>query len=125
MGLKRQRLEAMRHLVFVYGSLRCGERHAHLLAGERYLGAHKTEPRYIMFSLGDWPAITAGGDVAIVGDVFSVDRSKLAHLDAFERFPYLFVRQRIPTSYGQAWVYIFRQRPTNAATVPSGDWQDR
>ncbi|MEE9596759.1 MAG: gamma-glutamylcyclotransferase family protein [Acidiferrobacterales bacterium] len=114
----------MRHLVFVYGSLRCGERHAHLLAGEHYLGAHKTGPCYTMFSLGNWPAIMAGGDVAIVGDVFGIDRSKLAHLDAFERFPHLFVRQRIPTPYGQAWVYMFRHRPADAVTIPSGDWQD-
>lgn len=115
----------MRHLVFVYGSLRRGECHADLLAGERYLGAHRTRPRYTMFSLGDWPAIMAGGDVAIVGDVFSIDESKLAQLDSFERLPQLFVRQRIPTPYGQAWVYIFRQRPTNAGTVPSGDWHKR
>lgn len=122
---KRLGLEAMRHLIFVYGSLRRGERYAWLLAGERYLGAHETKPRYTMFSLGEWPAIMAGGDVAIVGDVFSIGRPKLAHLDAFERFPQLFVRQRIPTPYGRAWVYIFRQRPTNVVTVPSGDWRDR
>ncbi len=66
----------------------------------------------------------AGGDVAIVGDVFSIDRSKLTHLDAFEHFPHLFVRQRIPTPYGQAWVYMFRHRPADAVTIPSGDWQD-
>lgn len=125
MGLKRRRLEAMRHLVFVYGSLRRGERYAYLLAGERYLGPHKTPPRYTMFSLGDWPAIMGDGDVAVVGDVFNIHRSKLAHLDAFECCPNLFVRQRIPTPYGPAWVYCFRQRPTNAATVSSGDWRDR
>ncbi|MFQ5546306.1 MAG: gamma-glutamylcyclotransferase, partial [Acidiferrobacterales bacterium] len=62
---------------------------------------------------------------AIVGDVFSIDRSKLTQLDTFERLSHLFVRQRIPTPYGQAWVYIFRQRPTNAVTVPSGDWHER
>lgn len=75
-----------------------------------------------MFSLGDWPAIMAGGDVAIGGDVFSIDRSKLAHLDEFER---LFVCQRIPTPYGRAWVYVFRHRPVDAVTVLSGDWQNR
>ncbi len=115
----------MKHLVFVYGSLRRGERHAHLLAGERYIGAHKTEPRYTMFSLGDWPAIMVGGDVAIVGDVFRVDRPELGHLDEFERLPHLFVRHRIPTPYGQAWVYVFRRRPADAIIIPSGDWRDR
>lgn len=115
----------MRQLVFVYGSLRCGERYAYLLVGERYLGAHRTEPGYTMFSLGDWPAIMPGGDAAVVGDVFSISRPKLERLDAFERLPYLFVRRRIPTSYGEAWVYLFRHRPADALIIPSGDWRDR
>lgn len=115
----------MTQLVFVYGTLRRGEANQHLLRAARCLGRHKTEPRYTMFSLGAWPAITDGGNTAIVGDVFRVDTPTVAMLDEFENHPNEYVRRRIETPFGNAWVYIYRQTPTAAVVVPSGDWCDR
>jgi gamma-glutamylaminecyclotransferase len=115
----------MEHLLFVYGSLRRGERHHDLLAGARFLGSHRTEPRYIMFDLGAYPGVVSGGTTAISGDVFVIDEVTLERLDAFEGCPDEYVRRQIPTPFGLAWVYVCRRPPTRVPTILSGDWRRR
>jgi gamma-glutamylcyclotransferase (GGCT)/AIG2-like uncharacterized protein YtfP len=115
----------VKELVFVYGSLRRGQSHQALLRHAKYVGVHKTEPRYTMFSLGAFPAVVAGGCSVITGEVFAMDQTMLSRLDEFEDCPGEYVRTEISTRYGKAWIYVFRCAPTAAATVTSGDWCNR
>lgn len=115
----------MKQLVFVYGTLRRGESNQHMLRRADCLGTHKTEPVYTMFNLGFFPAIVPGGATAIVGEVFAVDTATLAMLDSFEECPEEYIRDQVTTPFGEAWIYVYRHIPKDAAVIPSGDWCDR
>jgi len=111
--------------VFVYGSLRRGESHHRLLRRPRFLGTHETEARYTMFDLGRYPAVVDGGSSTITGEVFAIHASVLSTLDVFEDCPGEYVRTQIPTRYGEAWIYLYRQASAASAIIPSGDWCNR
>ncbi|MFQ5934944.1 MAG: gamma-glutamylcyclotransferase [Acidiferrobacterales bacterium] len=115
----------MKQLVFVYGTLRPGERYHYMLTESEYLGRHRTHPRYTMLDLGAFPGIIDGGCTAIVGDVFAVDPRTLTRLDEFEDYPREYARDRIATAYGEAWIYLYRPRPARARVITSGDWCNR
>lgn len=75
--------EAPRQLLFVYGSLRRGERHHAELRGARFVREARTAPRYAITSVGEYRALAAGGE-SIAGELFEVDAGLLARLDEFE-----------------------------------------
>jgi gamma-glutamylcyclotransferase (GGCT)/AIG2-like uncharacterized protein YtfP len=108
--------------VFVYGTLRRGESHAHLMQGARYLGPHVTEPRYTLCDLHDYPAAVSWGVTAIRGEVYEVDDDLLRRLDAYEEFPSVYNRRLIHTPYGGAWIYLMLAPPTMACVIGHGDW---
>ncbi len=47
--------------VFVYGTLRRGQRNHALLGSGRLLGSFVTRPLYTMLDLGAYPAVVPGG----------------------------------------------------------------
>ncbi len=112
----------MSDLVFVYGTLRRGEANHHLLMGAEYCGVHLTRPRYRMLHLGTYPGVVAGGSTAIEGEVYRVDTKELVHIDRLEVYPRLYTRKLIPTSWGRAWIYLYRGSRDNRPIVPSGSW---
>ncbi len=111
--------------VFVYGTLRRGQRYHRLLEGARFLGMHRTADRYTMVHLGAYPGVIGGGRQAIVGEVYQIDPAMLARLDRLEDCPREYRRQLIVTPYGYAWIYLFRGRPGSRPQIPSGDWLAR
>lgn len=112
----------MKTRVFVYGTLRQGEVNAYLLEGARFLGEHKTLPKYQMYDLGAYPGLVSGGSTAIIGEVYEVDRNQFARLDQLEAYPQLYDRQLIPTQWGMAWVYLYRASLAGRKYVVEGDW---
>ena len=81
----------MAHRVFIYGTLMRGHCRAELLAGQQFLGAVRTEPRYRLFSLGPYPALVSadrrdviGDGRAIEGELWAVDDECLKTLDWVE-----------------------------------------
>lgn len=112
----------MKTLVFVYGTLRKGEVNHYLLDSASYCGAHTTLPKFQMNDLGAYPGVTLGGTVSIVGEVYEIDRRQFAHLDQLEGYPQLYDRQLIPTEWGKAWIYLYRQSLMGRKPVVSGDW---
>jgi gamma-glutamylcyclotransferase (GGCT)/AIG2-like uncharacterized protein YtfP len=112
-------------LVFVYGTLRCGQSNHAVLARAAYCGAHRTPARYTMFDLGPYPAVVEEGRYAIAGEVYRIDAAMLETLDLLEDYPHLYGRARIRTLYGTAWMYLYRQTQLRAAVVTSGDWLQR
>lgn len=113
----------MRHLVFVYGTLLAGEANHHLLAGAELLGPHRTEPCFTMLALGAYPGVVRGGSTALAGEIYRINDKSLERLDLLEDYPRLYDRTRIPSSYGRAWIYLFRGRISGRAVIRSGDWR--
>lgn len=111
-----------KHLVFVYGTLRQGGAHHHMLAEADFVGAHWTAPQYTMFGLGDFPAVVPRGQTSIVGEVYRVDDEMFALLDELECYPHVFSRERIETHAGQAWMYLYNRLVGTEHVVGHGDW---
>lgn len=77
--------------IFVYGTLKRGQCLHHVLANQEFLGHAKTEPTYVMVSLGDFPGLVLPSafaeevnGVSIEGELYRVDRVCLAELDRVE-----------------------------------------
>jgi gamma-glutamylaminecyclotransferase len=110
-----------RTLLFVYGTLKRGQRNHRLIADQEFIGEAATAPRYRVFDLGPYPGLvrddTSG--LAIRGELFAVTDCCLAELDDFEGVPELFVRERIEVEGYEVWAYYLN------ASVPedtkSGD----
>ena len=80
--------------LFVYGSLRRGERHHDELADAEFLGACATLPSYRVVEVAGYPALVPG-TVAVGGELYSVPSSLVAALDAFEGSHYRRGRVRL------------------------------
>ncbi len=111
--------------VFVYGSLRRGQSHHRLLGDAPFLGTHTTEPVFTMLDLGPYPGVVCGGVTAVVGEVYAIGYRMLERLDQWEDYPLTYDRRRISTRYGDAWIYLYRSKDSDADTVASGDWVRR
>ncbi len=112
------------HLVFVYGTLKRGGCNHHLLQGAEPLGSHRTAPRFTLYDLGRYPGVRPGGRSAIHGELYRVDTETLARLDLLEDYPRLYDRVLIPTSQGQAWIYLLNRR-CERPQIPGGRWEIR
>ncbi|MGH8458615.1 MAG: gamma-glutamylcyclotransferase family protein [Nevskiales bacterium] len=108
--------------VFVYGTLRRGESHAHLMQDAEYLGLHVTEPRYTLCDMGEYPAAVSWGVTSIRGEVYDVDDALLRRLDEYEEFPGVYNRRLVHTPYGGAWIYLILAPPVVSCVIGHGDW---
>jgi gamma-glutamylcyclotransferase (GGCT)/AIG2-like uncharacterized protein YtfP len=110
--------------IFVYGTLRRGEYNHRWLGNAPWLGRYRTPGRYTLLNLGQYPAVLAGGHTAIKGEVYTLNKVLLARLDRLENYPEEYLRERIATPYGTAWIYLYRHRPApDTPVIPSGDWR--
>ena len=96
------------HRVFVYGTLKQGERNFHYLQAAEFVGRFSTESIYSMFAFDDYPAVCLGGQHAIHGEIYQVDDTQFRSLDELEWYPEFYQRIEIPTHYGDAWMYIVK-----------------
>lgn len=105
----------MQTLVFVYGTLKRGERNNHVLAAAQYLGPAVTaEARFTLREYASVsspgrlaPSVEAGGAHRIAGELYAVDADLLARLDRLERIGVDYQRQAIPLASGDmAQIYL-------------------
>ena len=110
--------------VFVYGTLRAGQRNHRLLRRATALGPASTVEPFAMHDLGAFPAIVAGGETPVVGEVYEVDAETLQALDRLEGYPHLYDRVEVSlTDGGRALVYTMQPRQVEGRPViRSGDW---
>ncbi len=113
------------HLVFVYGTLRQDEVNHDLLVRARFVGEARTEPCFELFDLGPFPAMSTGGETAVLGEIYAVDDATLARLDHLEGHPRLYQRTQIRLDDGQeVKAYLMdRARMHGRVLIPSGDWR--
>jgi gamma-glutamylcyclotransferase (GGCT)/AIG2-like uncharacterized protein YtfP len=73
----------MKHLIFVYGTLKRGGSNHSLLAGQKFFAAAQTKPLYKLYSLGNFPAMveTPQDGRSIEGEIWEVDFERLPALD--------------------------------------------
>jgi len=80
-------------ILFVYGTLKRGGPNHRLLAGQQFLGEARTEPKYRLIDLGEYPGLQEATDgESVSGEIYAVDDEAMARLDEFEDVPRLFVR---------------------------------
>ncbi|MDF7680028.1 gamma-glutamylcyclotransferase [Enterobacteriaceae bacterium ESL0689] len=109
--------------IFVYGSLRRKQGNSHWMTNAQWLGDHQING-YQLYNLGFYPGAMPGKGI-LCGEVYRIDASTLAELDALRIQNGEYDRHLIATPYGNAWMYVY-QGPINHATrIVSGDWLDR
>ncbi|MBW3697449.1 gamma-glutamylcyclotransferase [Vibrio sp. T187] len=113
----------MQHLVFVYGTLRCGESNHHYLSDSELLGSFQSEPHFSLFDLGAYPAVVEGKK-SVLGEVYLINDDVLAELDKLEDVPVEYRREQIKTPFGLAWIYLY-QDSNLTQEIHSGDWCQR
>jgi gamma-glutamylcyclotransferase (GGCT)/AIG2-like uncharacterized protein YtfP len=109
-------------LLFVYGSLKRGQRAHHLLQGLPWLG-QAWLPGACLHDLGPFPMAVLG-EGRIQGELYGVGESDLAALDRYEAAPRLYQRQWLSLEDGRgAWVYLGRPHQVrHVAPLASGCW---
>ena len=111
--------------VFVYGTLRRGERNHYLLETSHFSRVGRTEPRFTLVSFGPFPAMVEGGTCAVVGEVYEVDDETLKALDRLEGHPIFYQRMPVLLDDGDEVVaYLLRGSTGGKPVIPSGDWLD-
>ena len=99
----------LRHLVFVYGTLRKGNNTRGLdhWPGARFVTADTTAAdEFDMIDMGSFPAVVPGGVSKISGEVWEVSDQTFEWLDYVESYPSFYLRQLIKTQAGHtAWMY--------------------
>ena len=112
-----------RHQVFVYGTLKRGQRNACFLEHAEFLGDHITAEYYWMYEFEDYPAVCIDGGHAIHGEIYRVDDGQFAALDELEWHPRFYQRILIPTDFGEAWMYIVRPELCHGKRKLKGRWR--
>ena len=111
--------------LFVYGTLRRGERAHNLLEKAQALGDARTAPSYQLVNLGPYPIMVAGGPTSVIGELYGVSRGLLRQLDSYEADDYH--RRPITLEDGStAEAYLGEPDLMHAGRpIPSGDWLAR
>lgn len=114
-------------LLFVYGSLRSGQRDHALLAGALCVGPARTRPEFYLVDLGQYAAAVPGGATAVVGEVYRVDVALRSKLDVAREVPVLFRRERIQLEDGSvAECYLMTaDQIRGRRRLAHGDWSQR
>ena len=113
------------HLVFTYGTLLRGEVNHDLLARARFVADARTEPCFELFDLGHFPAMSAGGQTVVRGEIYAVDDATLVRLDHLEGHPTLYQRTQIRLDGGQeVETYLMDSaKMRERVVIASGDWR--
>ena len=109
--------------VFVYGTLKRGQRNEHFLHGAEFVGLHTTERIYSMYEFEDYPAVCLHGRHAIGGEIYRVSDRQFKMLDDLEWYPHFYQRIEIPTAHGDAWMYIVRAALCHDKKQIAGVWR--
>ena len=121
----------MKHVVFVYGTLRRNMSNSALLSTSTHLGLGRTKEKFVMYSRSI-PFVSKSQKVStILGDVYEVDSDTLASLDRLESYhpssPELswYSRSLIEVEIGSTAImaYCYFNEQEQAPIVLSGDFK--
>jgi gamma-glutamylaminecyclotransferase len=112
-------------LLFVYGTLKRGERNHPLLKDEKYLGDTGTSPNYLLVDLGPYPGMVEKplGGFSVQGELFEIPYALLIELDKIEGSPFLFNLELITLVDGsKAFSYLYKQSIQGGRILSEGVW---
>lgn len=111
--------------VFVYGTLKKGKGSHRLLSSAEFLGEAVTTPDFTMYDFGYFPAVVAGGESGVLGEVYTIGKKIRRRLDTLEGHPNYYQRELIDTPYGRAYIYLMPEDRlfNNPPIVHSGEWK--
>ncbi|MGD1361681.1 gamma-glutamylcyclotransferase family protein, partial [Klebsiella pneumoniae] len=89
----------------------------------QWLGAHSVDD-YQLYSLGHYPGAVPG-EGTVHGEVYRIDASTLAELDALRTKGGEYARHLIQTPYGSAWMYVYQRSVEGCTLIANGNWLDR
>lgn len=114
-------------LLFVYGLLLQGEREHALLGGAELRGEVRTLPQHTLVDLDFYPALLAGGQVSVVGELYAVTRQLRFELDVHHQCPALFRRISIELEDGtRAETYAMDEdKVRGKRRLKAGSWRGR
>jgi len=113
-------------ILFIYGTLKRGQKSHHFLEGQEFLGEATTMPLYRLYHLGWHPGMVLDADngLDIKGELWAVDDETLAKLDEYEGVGgEWFIRTDVAVRdhFEQVQAYLFNQRVPPGS--PSGtEW---
>jgi gamma-glutamylaminecyclotransferase len=112
------------HRLFVYGSLKRGFRHHHVLGAAPFEGDARTAPGFSLVLQGEYPALVCSGDECVHGELYRVTDELLAELDRFEGCPDLYRSELISLDDGtSALSYVIPPARAQALPkIPQGRW---
>lgn len=113
--------------IFVYGTLLRGESNHRFLARASFVAEARSAPSFELVDLGYFPALIAGGQTAVHGEVYRVDDETLRRLDRLEGHPHFYTRTGIALEGGvQAQTYLLPgSQAGSAQRIASGSWRAR
>ncbi|MBZ0273671.1 gamma-glutamylcyclotransferase [bacterium] len=100
-------------ILFVYGTLKRGQRNHHLMREARFLGEAVTAPQYTLLDLGSFPGMIPSGNTAVHGELYEVGPELMARLDRHEGVPRFYVRVPILLCEGnsaESYILVHRER---------------
>ncbi len=113
--------------IFVYGTLLRGESNHRFLARASFVAEARSEPWFELVDLGHFPALIAGGQTAVHGELYRVDDETLSRLDRLEGHPHFYTRTNIALADGvHAQTYLLpAHQAAGARRITSGSWRTR
>lgn len=114
-----------KHQVFVYGTLKQGNRIRGMdaMPGADLVGEAVTvDARYTLHDLGAFPGVFLDGHNRVRGEVWQVTDEVFDILDQIEGYPVFYNRVKVDTTQGTAWIYYLPDPEEYAGTpVPGTD----
>ncbi len=115
-------------ILFVYGTLKRGNRNHGALRGAEFAGEARTEPAYLLVNCGSYPGLVRTGNgqagMAIGGEPYRVDETLLAALDRFENEGKEYVRGTIRLANGCEAQTYFYTLPVAELKVLGDEWRE-
>jgi gamma-glutamylcyclotransferase (GGCT)/AIG2-like uncharacterized protein YtfP len=104
-----------------------GEPENSLLRGASKVRVAKTEAAFQLVDLGAFGALVQGGDGAVLGEIYDVDRGTFAAIDVHRQVPILFQRCAVRLDDGSlADAYLLTpDQVRGRRRIASGDWRKR
>ncbi|SFN04545.1 Uncharacterized conserved protein YtfP, gamma-glutamylcyclotransferase (GGCT)/AIG2-like family [Izhakiella capsodis] len=109
--------------IIVYGSLRREQGNSHWMTNGQWLGDHVIDG-YELYSLGHYPGVIKGMG-KVYCEVYRIDATMLAELDALRSKGGEYKRELTSTPYGSAWLYVYQHSMAGRKRIVSGDWLQR
>jgi gamma-glutamylaminecyclotransferase len=109
--------------LFIYGTLKRGQRNSHLLRGQTFIGEAETLPCYRLYDAGSYPCLVEDmrNGVAVRGELWEVDPRIVPVLDQLEDAPELYHRATIEVRHTAPPVFAYLYRKDVTGFTDCGD----